>query len=251
MGSVLGNALIACRVAKPAQLVIYDPAVTKNKLPRGITLVRDEQHVVDTADVVFLGVRPFDMEPLARKLKIKKNTIFISIAAGVPLKTLQRYFGSNVMRIIPSYTQSIGAGPILYSVNKKFSPETVRVGLGILRSIGELEEIPESLLEVASDLTSCAPAFWAYLLHVFVEEAVRRGLSRDTANQIAKSSMSASAQTLLSEKNSIEVVDRVATPGGITREGINVLEREFPRTIKKVFNATQRKYKKLHGLLSR
>jgi len=260
MGSVLGQALIASKTVKPEQVVVYDHGADKKHFHRGIRFVKNEQEVVDDANVIFLCVRPLEVVDVARGLRplqpplgkgAKKNQfpIIISIAAGVSLTSLQKYFGSYVIRIMPSYTQRVLAGPILYCRNDKTSPHTLEQMVQLMRFVGDPMEVPEKFLETATDLTGCSPAFWAYLLHVFIEEAARRGLPREVAERAAKLSMHASVQAFMNEKDLITVVDCVATPGGITREGVRVLEREFPKTMKRVFDATERKYRKLHQFL--
>jgi pyrroline-5-carboxylate reductase len=85
----------------------------------------------------------------------------------------------------------------------------------------------------------------------FVREATRLGLSKVLAQRITTMAMLGTSKILVQESHLERVIDHVATPGGITREGIEVLEKEFPHTVKEIFRVTGKKYALLRKRIER
>src|SRR3989338_5840155 len=242
MGSILGGAFVESGCAHPREIVVFDKHSGQRREFRRYDLAGSAQEVVERASVVFVCVRPLDVREVARSVKIEKDTIIVSIAAGVSPAFLRRWFGKNIIRVIPSYTQKALAGVLLYCYRKDFSLQKVARIVKLLQFIGEPIAVPELWLEIATDLSSCSPAFWAYLASAFTNEAVRLGLPRGTAQSITAQALLGSAKILVGGEKFENVIDHVATPGGITREGIEVLEEEFPHIVKEIFTVTGKKY---------
>ncbi len=251
MGSILGGALVESGCARPGEIVVFEKDRGKKRKLRQFALADSAQEVADRAKVVFVCVRPLEVREVAKSIVTKKNTIIISIAAGVNLAILERMFGLPVMRVIPSYTQKALSGVLLYCHAKGLDRQSVGKILKLLKCIGEPIEVQEKLLEIATDLSSCSPAFWAYLAEAFIHEASRLGLPYAIAQRITTQSLLGTAKILVHESRLERIIDHVATPGGITREGIEALEKEFPYTVKEVFRVTGKKYSLLRHSLDR
>ncbi|MFA4872820.1 MAG: pyrroline-5-carboxylate reductase dimerization domain-containing protein [Patescibacteria group bacterium] len=251
MGSILGSALVESGCARPGEIVVFEKDRRKRRILKQFALADSAQEVVDRAKVIFVCVRPLEVREVAKSIVIKKNTIIISIAAGVNLAMLQRMFGRSVMRVIPSYTQKALSGVLLYCHAKGLSRQSVGEILKLLKCIGEPIQVPEKLLEIATDLSSCSPAFWAFMADTFVREATRLGLSNVLAQRITTMAMLGTSKILVQESHLERVIDHVATPGGITREGIEALEKEFPHTVKEIFRVTGKKYALLRKRIER
>lgn len=251
MGSIVGCALAKSGAVRPQDVVIFDQNPAYRRRYKKFAWAVTAQEVVDRARIVFVCVRPLDVAEVARNITVKSDTVIVSIAAGVRLALLRPMFGKKVMRVIPSYTQKALSGVLLYCAVKGLSRRNVGSILKLLKRIGEPIEVREKLLEVATDLSSCSPAFWAYLVGAFIQEASRLGLPKVAAQCIATRAMLGTAKILAHEPHLERVIDAVATPGGITREGIKVLEKEFPHTVKEIFRKTGKKYSFLRKKVER
>ncbi len=246
MASVLANSLIATRAVAPNQIYIHTRTWKSKTFPKGANLIKDAQKVVDEADIIFVCTRPQDVPAMAKMIKLVPSKVIISIAAGLPIKTLQKLFASTqILRILPGYSQKAAAGAILYQPQKKLNRQRLATALALLGHIGKPVKITESKFNVASDLSGCGPAFWAFMLNQFIKTAVRHGLNFATARELALQTFFGTAQGFKTEKNLEDVVDEVATPGGITREGIKVLEKHFPKMADEIFKKTLAKYNKI------
>ena len=181
---------------------------------------------------IFLGVKPQGMEgllaTLAPVLDAKtERTVLISMAAGLPIATVERYAGRSypVIRIMPNTPVSVGAGMVLYAVNGEVTAEEKQAFLAAMAYAGRLDEIAEEQIDAASALSGCGPAFVYLFAEGLADGAVECGLPRDKANLYAAQTLLGAARLLLeSGKHSGELKDAVCSPGGTTIVGVHALE---------------------------
>ena len=107
-------------------------------------------------------------------------------------------------------------------------------------------ELDEPLLEPATALMSCGPAFVALVVEAMADAGARHGLEPDQARRLVVETMAGSAAFL--DANGLDAAglrQRVATSGGLTERGLEVLERRglreaFDGAIDLVVEATAR-----------
>jgi pyrroline-5-carboxylate reductase len=96
----------------------------------------------------------------------------------------------------------------------------------------------EEDLEFGSDLTSCSPAFIAEIFSKFAEMGLKNSnFTKEEVEDMVIKTLYGTAK-LLHEKNMHfeDVISRVETPGGITEEGIKILDKELPKTFNELLN---------------
>jgi competence protein ComER len=114
-----------------------------------------------------------------------------------------------------------------------------------LSFIGKPVEIEQNITRVASDIVSCGPAFFSYLMQKFIQAAVKETeIDEDTATKLASEMLIGMGQLI--EKNYYTLPtlqEKVCVKGGVTGEGIHVLESSpVEETFRKIYRATQKKY---------
>ncbi|MDP2797855.1 MAG: pyrroline-5-carboxylate reductase dimerization domain-containing protein [Methanoregula sp.] len=117
----------------------------------------------------------------------------------------------------------------------------------LFRALGNVIVIEEENFEVASDLTSCGPALIAVLIEEFARAAAKAGtLSPEQARALIIPTLSGTARLLDEQGYTMEsILRRVATPGGITEEGVQLLRSEMPSLYDMLIQRTLAK----HGLV--
>ena len=100
MASALINGLISNGYPS-AEIIVSDPNEdAKNNLSERhqIQCTNDNKSAVHCADVVMLAVKPQILKEVALELSevIQMQTLVVSIAAGVPVSALQRWFSTNI-----------------------------------------------------------------------------------------------------------------------------------------------------------
>ena len=181
-------------------------------------------------DFVFLGVKPQGMANVLSQLQPTlqaKKPVLISMAAGMTLSTIETLAGGNlpVIRIMPNTPVAVGKGVIQYCRNSLVSDADLRVFLQDMTPAGLLDSIDEALMDAATSVSGCGPAFAYLFLDALAQGGVSCGLSPEQATRYAAETLIGAAEMVKSQGISPkELTQKVCSPGGSTIEGVKVLE---------------------------
>lgn len=171
----------------------------------------------------------------------------ISITGMIETKCLESIFKGRITKIMPTMISEVGEGVTLVYHNNKALPEDKEFIRAAFGKIGRVKEIREEQFDLAADLTSCAPAFYAAILNNLVKVAKRHGdFKTDELNELILPTCYGTAKLLLKSKaDYYGLISRVATKGGISEEGVKILDRELPKTFDELLNVTSSKREKV------
>ena len=212
-----------------------------------VEIFADNKSLADKCSMIFLCVKPLDVPNVLKEIKssLDENTHIISVAACVTLDNVESALPSTkITKVIPSITSEVGEGISLICHNKYVTKEDApRVEL-LLGAISTVKIINENDFEAAADLTSCAPGLIAAIFQEFVEAGLRHSsLSRQEAESMVVSTLFGTSKLLMETGMSFdETIQRVATKGGITEEGVKILRNGLPLTFNRVFEGTLAKH---------
>lgn len=187
------------------------------------------EELIFGSDFVFLGIKPQFMksalEPLTSSINSSNATI-VTMAAGLGISYFQSELGVSrpIIRIMPNTPCSIGSGMILYSCNCDVSAETEKAFIEVLSSAGRIDKISEELIDAASAVSGCGPAFAFIFAEALADAGVECGLPRDKALLYSAQMLKGSAELILSEGKPSVLKDNVCSPGGTTIAGVHALE---------------------------
>ncbi|MCC8046393.1 MAG: pyrroline-5-carboxylate reductase [Clostridiales bacterium] len=221
--------------------------------------------VASACEIIFLGVKPAMMEemllPLREELaersckkkapaEIEQNgkdilaeesaendalaaesardILLVTMAAGLSIADIQRMAGGAypVIRIMPNTPVSIGKGMTLACASPEVSPGQLQQFDQIMSETGRLDYIDEHLIDAASALSGCGPAYVNLFIEALSDGAVECGLPRAKAMDYACQTLIGAA-SLVQESGSHPgaLKDAVCSPGGTTIAGVHALER--------------------------
>jgi pyrroline-5-carboxylate reductase len=123
------------------------------------------------------------------------------------------------------------------------SKAQLALALGIFNSLGCAEIIDESLMDAATGLSGCGPAYVYLVIESLSEAGVKVGLPREIATRLAAQTLVGAARMVLERgAHPAELKDEVTTPGGCTIDGLMALEEGGLRVtfVKAVLAATRR-----------
>lgn len=194
--------------------------------------VSSNDEIVAECDMVFLGVKPQMLPALADEIRgvlsaKKKHICLVSMAAGISLARLGELFGDTLpaIRIMPNTPVAVGAGMILVCANQNASDSDKQLLGAALSFAGKLDTIEEHLIDAASAVSGCGPAFVCLFIEALADGGVRCGLPRDKAICYAIETLRGTAALLAeSGKHPAKVKDEVCSPAGSTIEGVTALE---------------------------
>ena len=214
--------------------------------------VSDNDTVSAEADIIFLGVKPQVLASVVDGIKNKianRDMLVVSMAAGISTEKIQNMFDTpiSLIRIMPNTPVSIGEGMILFTSTEKVTNLQKNDFLSIMSMAGVLDEIPENLIDAASALSGCGPAFVYMFIEALADGGVACGLPRDKAMMYAAQTLLGSAKLqATSGKHPGELKDAVCSPGGSTIVGVKTLENGSMRGT--VMNAVINAFEKTKDL---
>ena len=234
MGGALARA--AARAIGGDQIAICDYDVNKTSaLKAEISATPIEANeLINSSDFIFLGIKPQMMEnavsPLVETINYKGCTV-ITMAAGLGIDYFEKGLGITcpIIRIMPNTPCSVGEGMILYSCNSKVTSEIEEKFLNILSCSGKLDKIPEGLIDAASAVSGCGPAFASIFAEALADAAVACGVPRDKALLYSAQMLKGTAELILSGEHPAVLKDKVCSPGGTTIAGVRALEEHGMR----------------------
>ena len=231
---------------------IIASAKTKATLDRvqkelGVKVSTDNLEVTENSDILVLAVKPQYYPEVIAQIKdvVRKEQIVICIAPGKTLDGLQEQFGGSVrlVRTMPNTPALVGEGMTGACRNEYVTDEDYATVLQILGSFGEVETIPENLMDVCVSVSGSSPAYIYILIEAMADGAVADGMPRAQAYKFAAQSVLGSAKMVLETgKHPGELKDQVCSPGGTTIEAVRVLEEKgFRSSVIEAMKACVRK----------
>ena len=191
------------------------PAAVDFAQALGCKLVSNEE-AVHSCDRLFLAVKP----------QVMKAVLF-TIAAGLQIQQIRDFVGCDlpIIRIMPNTPVAVGKGMITYCKNDLVSQEILDSFLKDMQFAGRMDAIEEKLIDAASALAGCGPAFVYMFAEAMADGAVACGLPRRNAIEYAAATLAGAAEMLLATGlHPGQLKDMVCSPGGSTIAGVKALE---------------------------
>lgn len=186
----------------------------------------DNAQVAAESDVVFLGVKPYQVASTIKEIGENSNngSIWISMATGVSLETLAKLLpGHDLVRMMPNTPVAIGQGMTSYTSQSSQAKDVFKE---LMAHSGKVVEIQEGLMDAATAVAGCGPAFVYQFIEALGDAGVQNGLSRSQAIEMAAQTVLGSAQMVLeSGQHPAQLRDAVTSPGGSTIAGVVELEK--------------------------
>ena len=232
MGGALARA--ACRSIPSDQVFLANRTVEKAKaLAEELECrVADNEAIAQSADLIFLGVKPQYMQGLLEDIgpileKRESRFILVSMAAGLTIPRIRELAGKDypVIRIMPNTPSGIGEGMVFYDCSENVTKQEEKVFLESLSGAGRLAPLADHLMDAGSAVAGCGPAFADLFLEALADGGVACGLPRALALESAAQMMIGAAKLVLATgKHPGQLKDEVCSPGGATIQGIRALE---------------------------
>ena len=217
MGGAIARAV--CKAVDPKKVFLANRTAAKAQaLAKELGCkTATNAEVAGDCDLIFLAVKPQMMEALLQPLKFTfderpSRFVLCSMAAGLSIARIQEMAGEDfpVIRIMPNTPASVGEGMIQYC-SSNVTAEEEEAFLRIMAPAGRLDAVPESLIDAASCVSGCGPAWVYQFIEALADGGVACGLPR-------------AKLVLESGKHPGELKDAVCSPGGSTIQGVRVLE---------------------------
>ena len=215
--------------AEPSAFTVIDPHA--KDVPDGVRLVGAVADLSGEAfPAVMLGIKPQMLSEVADSARalMTDDALVISMLAGIECATLSRLFpAQRPLRIMPNLAAALNASPVgLFS---EALAEHERAAITPwFDALGSAVWLPqEADMALFTALAGSGPAYLYRFIDALAVAAERLGMDNATAQATALATVGGAAKlAALSSESPATLADRVASPGGSTREGMNVLDKD-------------------------
>ena len=253
MAEALIKRLVADEVVSPGQVRVVDPVGGRRELLErqyGVDTYPEPLDCIGGADVVVLAVKPQDLEKAAGQVgKLEEGQLLLSILAGVKLERLSSRFEHGVVvRAMPNMPAQVGQGMTVWTATSGVGQPHIERARTILAALGKELYVPdEKYVDMATALSGSGPAYVFLFVEALIDGAVRIGMPRAMAEELAVQTVLGSMEYLReSGKHPAELRNLVTSPGGTTAAALHELEKGNLRTL--VAEAVAAAYARTKGL---
>lgn len=193
--------------------------------------VGENLQVAADCQLIFLCVKPQMMAGMLAQIApvLAQRTdrfVLVTMAAGLTCARIREMAGMEypIIRMMPNTPCAIGQGVVQYC-GLGASEEELAEFAALLKPAGLIDRVEEHLIDAASAVSGCGPAFAYLFIEALADGGVACGLPRDKAMAYAAQMLSGSAQMVLETgKHPGALKDAVCSPGGTTIQGVRALE---------------------------
>ncbi len=193
-------------------------------------------------DVILLASPPVTHDTILHRLSsLIKGQLVITVAAGIDPTYMEARLpeGTPVCWIMPNTAAQIGQSISTFTCGNYVNDEHLQVINLILGAIGESTELSEKQVHDLTAVTGSAPAFVYAFVEAMEEAAMDNGVTPQQARSLVVKMLSGSAAMLEAGHSPTDLKKQVASPGGSTAAGLEVLvERGYKDAIKAAVKAT-------------
>ena len=179
------------------------------------------------ADVLVLGVKPYQVVDLLTTLDLRAGQLIVSLAAGLTTEAIEAGVpaGVGVVRVMPNTPSLVGEGMSVVAAGATASPEQVTRTERLLSAIGRVVTVPEAQIDAAAAISGSGPAYVFYVAEALIEAGVHLGMTRAVATQLVNQTLVGSSLMLRDTGEHPAVLrENVTSPGGTTAAALRVFE---------------------------
>lgn len=259
MASSLIRGLLARGLA-PGNIMACDPDTAKLHVLRdecGIIPCRMDE-AATRADVIVLAVKPQVMAGVCRQLATllpatdASDTVFVSIAAGVSLASLEQWLGAQraIVRTMPNTPSLVGEGATALIANDTTGQGQRELATQLMEAVGITAWVNrEDEIDIITALSGSGPAYFFLMMEAMTDAATGMGLDADTARRFAvQTALGAGRLAANGDTPPDELRRRVTSPGGTTEQALrSLVDDHFTSVVQRAMQAAQQRSAELSG----
>jgi len=228
------------------EISVFDKDEQKLTASQGLKTERKVADLINSSDVIIIAVKPQDMDSVLKEIKANfKEQLIISIAAGITTKYIKSKLGekARIIRVMPNMPAQIGQGISVLYKEDKTTEKDLDLAWQLLNCVGLVLVVDdEKMINAATAVSGSGPAFFCYYIkemtNASATDAKRDEFIRMLTAAAAGIGFDQQEAKVLSEKTVVgtinmmkdmdlsceEIIKRVASKGGTTEAGIEVLK---------------------------
>ena len=231
MAEAIVSGMVAGGFCAPEKIIMTDirpERLADLEREYGVSTSTDNS-VVKNAEIVVLAVKPQVMAEVLKGIMtvLRKETLIISIAAGIPTAKIEAALGGNrrVVRVMPNTPALVGQGASAIAAGANADEADLAVTETILGCVGLTVRVKENELDAVTALSGSGPAYVFYLLEGMLAAADKMGLDKETARRLALKTVEGAARLMEDTGEAADVLRaKVTSKGGTTEAAIRSMD---------------------------
>ena len=202
----------------------------------GIKITLSNKEVAKFGDIIFICVKPNQVNDVLTEIKneISADKILVSMAAGVNISQIEKLLpkGTKVIRIMPNTPVLLNEGMTGIAGGSQVNDEDVEQVVKIFNYIGKTVVIDENQIDIVTAISGSGPAFFYKVIEDIARAGEKLGLDYEKSLLLSIQTAIGSGKMALNRNISMdELISNVATKGGCTRVGVDVMEEKNTKDI--------------------
>lgn len=184
----------------------------------------DNGHLAAAADLIVLAIKPAQLGAVAMGLT-RPGKPLLSLLGATSLETLSAALpGIPLARVMPNLPVEVLHGVLCYARPEGLASEVDEQIQGLLSLLGEVILLDDELIDAATAVMGCSPAYVAQLAETLTGAAVERGIEPEQARRMVEETIAGTVE-LLEFREAADLRRAVASPGGSTEKGLEALQK--------------------------
>lgn len=239
MAEALIAGLLKVKFIDPEHIVGFDTNGERLRFIQkkyGIKKARDNDQLCSQCDPLIFCVKPQSMKEVIEELadSLDSSKLLISIAAGVPLYTIETYARKQLrlIRAMPNINVLVQEGACALAPGNLATEDDLQLAKTIFDCVGRSIIIHEPLMDAVTGLSGSGPAYVLLIIEALTDAGVHLGMTRSQAITLVAQTLMGSVK-LLSDTGEHPTLlrEKVTSPGGTTAAGLYKLEEGGLRKI--------------------
>ena len=225
---VMGEALLASLIRSGFSA---DSIAVLEKREDRLSQVRSKHQIgnskIEDSDVVLLATKPQDLGETLSSLKLGKNTLLISLLAGVKSAKIESLTSDSVrvVRVMPNTPLLISKGMSVIAKGSRASESDIDWVCDFFGKSGKVLVMKEQEMDAVTATSGSGPAYLFAFVEAMTKAAIRLGLDQSSANTLVSQTLFGAAGMLESSgKDAKTLRENVTSPKGTTAAALQVFE---------------------------
>jgi pyrroline-5-carboxylate reductase len=193
----------------------------------GVAAISDNRKAAAKADIVFVVVKPADVEKVLKEIsKEIAGKLVISVAGTVEVQFLKKIVPeAHFVRIMPNVAALVQASYTAYSCDTDVTEKDKTKIKALLDMMGISAEINEKYMDAITAISGSGPGYLSIIIEALMYAGLRVGLPRDVALASAAQAVMGTGKLVIElQEHPAKIRDMVTTPGGTTIDAIYEVE---------------------------
>lgn len=246
MGGALARCWHAARIAK-VEVVETDAARRAALTAEGITCHADLAQAPQDCAALILAIKPQQFAPMQAQLaQAARDTLLISIMAGIPLASLQQV-SPRAVRVMPNLPAMIGESMSVACAPALDAPHRALVTL-LFEAVGKIAWVEEEAqLHAVTAISGSGPGYVFAFMEALEAAAAKLNLTPELARTLVLQTLRGAALLAdQSPESATTLRQNVTSPGGTTQAALTVFsEKNLTSLVEEATAAAARRSREL------